>query len=195
MQPAVDDDIGGGEFAAPVEGEAGELAAQLGIALDIFIQYALVAGIAQGVKHGFFEFGGRQEAERRRGDGEIHEVVGTDIAINGGDHFLHADFAFDGFGFGDPRQAGHAPHIEPDIVTGFRPGFDQSFCFEVVVGLKGGAHADTVFVAEHPDGRQFVADLQDLAGDHFFQSGGQLEIEGVGGPLCARLAGGLLLHG
>ena len=45
------DDVGRGEFAAPAKRVPGQLAAQFRVALDIFVQHALVTRVAQGVEH------------------------------------------------------------------------------------------------------------------------------------------------
>src|SRR5580704_4520242 len=49
----------------------------------------------------------------------------------------------------------------------------------MVIGLKGGAHADAVFFAKYPDGRELVADLEGLVADELFEAFGYLKIEGV----------------
>jgi hypothetical protein len=50
------------------------------------------------------------------------------------------------------------------------PSLDEPFGLEVIVGLECGTHADAIFLTEHTDGGQLVADLQGFPRDHLFQS-------------------------
>src|ERR1700761_238432 len=49
----------------------------------------------------------------------------------------------------------------------------------MIVCLKGGSHADAVFLAKETDGREFVTDLEGLVANELFETFGYLKIEGV----------------
>src|SRR6185312_1215341 len=121
----------------------------------------------------------REKTQWRRRNGKIHEVVLRNIPEDGGDHFAYADLAGHRLRFRYAWKTWHAPQTEPDVIARFWPCFDQSFSFEVIVGLKGSAHADAVFLAEHADGRQFVAYFQRLVADQLFQPFRYLHINGI----------------
>ena len=67
-----------------------------------------------------------------------------------------------------------------NLVARFGTRFNQSFSFEILIGLKSGTHAEAIVIAQHANRRQLVANLQDLIMDHLFQAAGDLQVQVIG---------------